>query len=185
MKNITFVTSNPNKAREVESILGTDNLAMRSLEVSEIQSFSLEEIVRAKAEEAQRQMNEAVLVEDIAIDLPVLKGFPGPCVKFWEKVGGHDAAVEIAEKLGDARATVRCGVGYADGDQFLYVEGKVDGTFVAKRGDEGWGFDFYFVPQGETQTYSEMGPDAKNLISHRRKGWELMRSVLRERGILE
>ncbi len=184
MLPITFVTSNPNKAREAASILGNADIISQALDIPEIQSFSLEEIVQAKAEYAQQHLRTPVLVEDVAFDVAVLKGFPGPFIKFWEKVGGHDVAAEIGEKMGNTHATARCGIGYADGKQFVYVEGKIDGTIIPRRGNEGWGFDFYFVPHGYTQTFSEMGPDAKNLISHRRKAWELMQKELQRLRIL-
>ena len=183
MSSLLFITSNPNKAAEVSAILQRE-IASQALDIPEIQSFSLEEIVRYKVEHAFKELGKPVLVEDVSFDLAVLKNFPGPFIKFWEKVGGHDVAAEIVEKLHDARAAARCGVGYFDGKEFLYLEGRIDGTFVPRRGEKGWGFDFYFVPEGEHETFSEMGPERKNLISHRRKAWEAMRALLQEKHLL-
>lgn len=184
MAPFTIVTGNPNKAREIGEILGIPDIAMRKIDAPEIQSFSLEEIVKAKVEFAQKECGRAVLVEDVSFDLEVFKGFPGPFVKFWENNVGYDVAAEIAEKMGNNRVTVRCGVGYADESRYFYTEGNVSGTIVPRRGASGFGFDFYVVIDGETQTFAEMGPERKNAISHRKLGWEAMREKLKEEGIL-
>lgn len=180
---LTVVTGNPNKAKEVAAILGTD-VDIRSCDIHEIQSFELEEIVREKAKAAQAIVGGGVLVEDVAFDVSALGGFPGPFVKFWEKNVGHDRAAQIAEALGDDKVTVRCGVGYSDGEKILYVESKLPGRIVSKRGDTGFGFDFYFVPDGHDQAFSEMGVEKKNTISHRRLALDMMREKLSMEGIL-
>jgi non-canonical purine NTP pyrophosphatase (RdgB/HAM1 family) len=178
-----FATSNPNKAAEVAGILGADVTA-RSLDVPEIQSFSLEEIVRAKVAAAYALVGEPILVEDCAFDASVLGGFPGPFVKFWEKTAGYDVLVELAQARGDLRATARCGVGYADGTRVEYVEGMVAGALSPRRGAEGFGFDFYLIPDGHDRTMAEMGMASKNEISHRRMGFVGMRDRLRELGLM-
>ncbi len=187
MPKLTFVTGNPNKALEVGMILGISDLESRAIDTPEIQSFSLEEIVKTKAEFAQKVCGSPVVVEDVSLDLEVLKGFPGPFVKFWQNNVGYDLAVEIAEKLGNDRLTVRCGVGYADGLKFFYTEGKVRGRFVAGRApSSGWGFGFdpYVLLDGQEKTYGEMPKEEKNAISHRKLGWEAMRARLKEEGAL-
>ena len=178
MSTITIVTSNPNKAAEISGILTGVDIASAALEIPEIQSFSLEEIVKEKALHAYRELQRPVLVDDVGFYLDVLKGFPGPFVKFWEKDIGYELAFQIAEKFGNDRVTVRCGFGYADRERFLYAEGVVEGRIVSQRQREGFGFDFYFVPDGYDQTYAEMGREAKNLISHRRRGIDAMREKL-------
>ena len=65
-------------------------------------------------------------------------------------------AAEIAEKMGDDRVTVSCGVGYFDGEKMFYSEGSIVGTIVPRRGggEGGFGFDYYFVPEGFDQTFA-------------------------------
>lgn len=174
MSTITVVTSNPNKAKEIAVILGGGDITSQALEIHEIQSFDLEEIVRYKVTEAQKKIDASVLVEDVSFDIAALKGFPGPFVKFWEKNVGYDIAVQIAQTFGDDRVVARCGVGYADAERVLYAEGSVSGRLVSRREGEGFGFDFYFLPDGEQKTFSEMGLAAKNKVSHRKRGFEWM-----------
>lgn len=181
---ITLVTSNPHKAAEFKKILVGTEIQTATLEIPEIQSFDLQEIVREKVVHAQRVLGGAVMVEDVALDLEVLGGFPGTFVKFWEKNSRHDLAAGLVQKMGKDRVTARSGFGYADGNRFLYAEGKMDGRFVTRRGTVGFGFDFYFVPDGETQTLAELGPDRKMELSHRRHGLDAMRELLIKEGII-
>lgn len=184
MSALTFVTGNPNKALEVGMILGMSDLESRAIDAPEIQSFSLEEIVKAKAEFAQKECGSPVVVEDVSLDIEALGGFPGPFVKFWQKEVGYDRAVEITKALGNDRITVRCGVGYADGSRFFYAEGIVRGRLVARRGEGGFGFDYFVMLDGQEKTYGEMSKEEKNAISHRKLGWESMRVRLKEEGVL-
>lgn len=52
--------------------------------------------------------------------------------------------------------------------QSEWFEGRVDGTLVwPPRGSNGFGYDAMFLPEGGTETFGEMDPDAKHAISHR------------------
>ncbi len=56
---------------------------------------------------------------------------------------------------------------WPDGEHAVY-EGRVDGTLAwPPRGDKGFGYDPIFVPQGASQTFAEIDPQAKHAISHR------------------
>lgn len=181
---LTLVTGNPNKAKEIQQIFPEVELNSQKFELPEIQSFDLAEIVKHKAQQAQQTLNTPVAVEDVSLEFSVLKKFPGPFVKFWEEAGGYERTVEISRALNDQTVVARCGVGYADGQQTLYAEGVVNGTWVARRGGEGFGFDFYFLPHGSTQTFSELGLERKNQISHRALGWKAMCQLLLEKGLI-
>jgi XTP/dITP diphosphohydrolase len=48
------------------------------------------------------------------------------------------------------------------------AEGEVRGRLVhPARGRGGWGYDPYFLPDGESRVFAEMTPGEKNAISHR------------------
>ena len=61
-----------------------------------------------------------------------------------------------------------------------WFEGRVDGCLVwPPRGDNGFGYDAMFVPEGGEQTFGEMEPDAKHAISHRADAFrKLVEAVL-------
>ncbi len=52
-------------------------------------------------------------------------------------------------------------------------EGRVDGEISEQpRGDNGFGYDPIFIPEGYDKTFAELGDDVKNQISHRRRALE-------------
>lgn len=63
MKEITFITSHAKKAEEISWYLGHP-IVHHKLDLSEVQSLDPHEVVRVKAEEAYRQLQRPVLVED-------------------------------------------------------------------------------------------------------------------------
>ncbi len=180
---LTFVTGNPHKVKAATAILQGLDLEFHSLSLPEIQSFSMQEIVESKARMAFDAVRKPVLVEDVAFDLDALGGFPGPFAKFWFQQVGYDRAAEIAIKMGNQRAVGRCMAGFCDGERVICVEGRVPGVIVPKRG-EGFGFDPYFVPDGHTQTFAEMGDEKKNTLSHRAQALLGIRQRLIEAGLI-
>lgn len=179
---VTLVTGNPKKLAEARLILG-DDLVSQSIDLPELQSMNLQEIVEGKMRAAFDVIGGPVLVEDISVRFPFLNGFPGPFVKYWEKFVGYDRTILLAQAEPEPNWSmqVRGGYGYKDAGYEFYVEHTVDGVLVPRRGQVGWGFDFYFVPDGETQTYAEMGPDRKCQISCRARGLRSIQELLSER----
>ena len=67
----------------------------------------------------------------------------------------------------------------------VHVSGELAGKIADEpRGDQGFGYDSVFIPEGSTKTLGEMTEAEKNSLSHRAKAvHELMRQV-RLRGIV-
>lgn len=168
MKNIYVVTGNPGKLRELQVIFPASlNLAAKKLDIDEIQSMDLHKIVRDKLERAYDQLQAPVIVDDVSAELACLGGLPGPFMRYFEETFGDRALWELAQHYEDHSATIRCTMGYYDGKDMKIVDGVVKGEIVPPRGKNGFGFDFVFVPEGESRTNAEMTPEEKNQISHR------------------
>lgn len=61
------------------------------------------------------------------------------------------------------------------------VEGRCPGHIhTSPRGNQGFGYDPLFIPEGETLTFAEMPVDRKNRISHRARALEAARDAWRE-----
>ena len=94
-KKVFFITSNPNKARECKNILSFFSIYVEiiKLQISEIQSDTLEEIARFSSLEAVRICKKPVLVEDSGLFINVLNGFPGPYSSYIQnKIGNYAEA---------------------------------------------------------------------------------------------
>ena len=178
MREILLVTGNANKLREWQRLMPADvRLESIDIDLPEIQSDDPLEIVADKAKRAYEVAGKPVVVEDVAASLEHLNGLPGPFIKFFMKRLGHDALYQLAEHEDEA-AVVSCAVGYYDGEELVTLSGDVSGMVVAPRGDNGFGFDVTFVPDGFDKTYAEMSDDEKDAVSHRQKAIRLFVSTL-------
>jgi non-canonical purine NTP pyrophosphatase (RdgB/HAM1 family) len=177
-----LVTGNPSKLVEARRLFPA--LQAVELDLPEIQSLDVYEVLRAKGGEAWRRLRRPVIVEETSLELPALGGFPGPLVKWMLEAVGPGGLARIVAAEGDPAATARCVLLYSDGNREITGEGTTSGHLVLPpRGDGGFGWDPVFEPDGSRQTYGEMAPEAKDSMSHRGKAWKAFEHALRTAGI--
>ena len=166
MPIITVVTSNKEKLAELTRLMPTSlKFTHQALDLPEIQSNDLYEIIKDKAHRAYQAIGGPVIVEDVAAGLNKFGGLPGPFIKFFEESLGQEALYTLAGET--AAATVTCTMCYYDGLLEVIVQGIVAGTVVAPRNTSGFGFDIVFMPNGSNKTFAEMEPAEKDAVSHR------------------
>lgn len=144
---------------------------------------------RIKAHAAAKATGLVALSDDSGLCVDALDGAPGVYTADWaEGDGGRDfgRAMRRTHEALLARgasepwtASFRCVlvVAWPDGEDAVF-EGVVSGRLVwPVRGKTGHGYDPMFVPDGHDQTFAEMQPSAKNLISHRAKALAALQSA--------
>jgi inosine triphosphate pyrophosphatase len=151
LEPITFITGNKKKLEEVQAII--PYVHAKSMELPEIQSLDMREVVAYKIKHALAQCNAPIIVEDTAVYMDCLKsqdgtpGLPGPFVKWFLETIGNRQLYEIACCFNNMRAYGKTVVGYApDAYTILFFEGEVHGTIVEPTGEQGFGWDFVFKP---------------------------------------
>ncbi len=175
---LIFVTSNPNKAIEAERILGIP-LLQASISLPEIQAASIEEITRYKLEAARARGYQRLIVEDVSFGFTQLGEFPGPYVRWLLEAAGGKGLGAIAFALHDRSAVARCCVGYWDGSTGHIFSGAVSGeVLVQPEGDENFGWDPWFRPEGSDRTFAMMSPGEKDAVSHRGRAYAALRTHL-------
>lgn len=132
------------------------------------------ENARLKAEGISRVVEGWVLSDDSGLEVDALGGAPGVwSSSFGGEEGNHakNNARLIAEMTGkpERAARFRCTMVLArDGKEVAHFSGTVEGRIIdAPRGGAGFGYDPLFIPDGYEQTFSELGDDVKNTLSHR------------------
>jgi non-canonical purine NTP pyrophosphatase (RdgB/HAM1 family) len=178
MQKLLFATGSADKLGEVQAILPTQ-VEQLAVELEEIQSLDLREVVAAKLKSAFEQCHSPVVVEDVSAELEALGGFPGTFVKFAEKTNGDSALYKMLLGHDNKKALIRAMVGYHDGTDMHFFEGKYSGTIVEPRGTGGFGFDKVVVPDGQEKTMAEMTAEQKNSISHRYLAFTALAEYLR------
>ncbi len=174
MRKLTFVTSNINKAKEVESILKPlgFELEIKKLELEEPQSLDIHTIIKSKTKRAFTEVGESVVIEETALELESLNGFPGPLAKWMLKSVGNEKLASIAISLGNPKVKAISVVAWYDGNQTIIGYGKDEGLLVLPpRGKGGFGWDpIFFIPE-IGKTVAELSQNEKNRIAHRGKAW--------------
>ena len=147
-------------------------LESQPLDLPEIQSLDLEEILAAKAAAAFESVGRPVVVEETGLELAALNGFPGPLIRWMLEAIGPEGIARTALALGDRRARAVCALAWTDGDDTVIGRGSTAGELVLPaRGENGFGWDPVFRPQGGRRTYGEMSAAEKDQIGHRGRAW--------------
>jgi non-canonical purine NTP pyrophosphatase (RdgB/HAM1 family) len=170
LDKITLVTGNKNKAREVERILNIP-LEVKSIELDEIQGLDLEKIALHKLNQAFEIVKGPVIIDDVSVEIEAWNDFPGPLIKWLLKAGNDgDASVllKLLENESNRSAVAKLAIGFHDGKKAQIFVGETKGTIATEiRGDNGFGWDPVFIPEGHNETFAEMDPDLKDSMSHR------------------
>ena len=173
-----LVTGNPNKRREAERVVG-HGLETAAIDLPEIQSGDLIEVLRFKAEAAWQRLERPVVVEETGLELACMNGFPGPLVKWMLEAVGDEGIAQVAIRAGDPGVVARCALMLLDGEREVIAEGSTAGRLVLPpRGVGGFGWDPVFEPDGLERTYAELGDEVKDRIGHRGRAWrEFLRAL--------
>lgn len=176
-RSILFVTGNNDKFKEVERYLleldPSIKLEQIALDLPEIQSLDIHKIALAKAEEAWRLLQRPVLIDDGGIYLERFNNFPGPLIKYVYEGMGLEGFWLMAKD--DPRAHfLSCLVYYYANDRYEFFKGICRGTFIKPSSEtvarKGMPFTDIFIPEGNTQTMTELlNTPAGNACHHRRK----------------
>lgn len=193
-ETVVIATGNRGKLREMISILGEERFRFLTLPeigfegeiVEDGDSFSAN--AEIKAETIARWIREnrpeihrpaAILADDSGLEVDALGGDPGIRSARFAGPGATDAdnvrrllQLLTGEENRTARfrcviALIRIGNG-KEREPIQFYEGICRGTLLADtRGENGFGYDPIFVPDGESRTFAEMTGEEKHRFSHR------------------
>jgi len=175
--SLEFITGNANKFAEVKAII--PEVSQIDIDLPEIQEIDAQEIIKFKLLEAFNHRESEFIVEDTSLYLDSMNGLPGPLIKWFLKTIGNEGLVEIANKFENTKASAKTMIGYAKSkENIFFFEGEVKGTIVSPRGDNGFGWDPIFQPEGSDKTLAEMTMEEKNKISTRKIAIQKLQNFL-------
>lgn len=175
-----FITGNTHKAAYLSSQLGV-TLAHQSLELAEIQSVDLHEIVEHKLRQAYSVCKVPVLVEDVSLEFCALGSLPGPYIKWFVDMAGDEACCRMLDGFDDRGAVIRCTFGYYDGKRIEFFDSELAGSISTEpRGSNGFGFDRFFINAGYDITRAEMSQE-----ENERTYAELMKPFAKVRAFIQ
>lgn len=191
---ITIATTNKGKLREIERIFQGSDIQLQTLadigwkkEIVE-DGATFAENAMIKAREVYGSLKLPVIAEDSGLVVEKLNGAPGIYSARYagEKAGDEANNKKLLEEIKNipdpVEAAFVCSAVYFDGETILVSEGRIEGRLVRiPRGENGFGYDPLFLPNGYDKTTAELSPEIKNNISHRGQAMKKLRKmILRE-----
>ena len=173
---LILVTQNQHKLKELTPLFKKYNVEFdtTTLEKYEIRSESIEEIAKVAAKTAFDILQKPVVVDDTGFFIDALNGFPGSYAGIVLKSIGYEGILQLMNDKEDRVSKFETAVGYYDGQHLESFMGTISGAIArVPGGEDGFGYDPIFVPEGFTKTYAELTFDEKVSISHRTKAFEV------------
>lgn len=189
MKQLVFASNNPHKLSEIRRIVGYrfEILSLADIgchdDIPET-ADTLEGNALIKARWVKERYGYDCFADDTGLMVDALDGAPG--VMTARFAGEHctpadNVALLLRKLQGNPLRTARFSTVIAlikDGREQV-MTGTVEGEIATEeRGTDGFGYDPIFIPEGTGKTFAEMGPDAKNEISHRGRATAKLLQVL-------
>jgi len=183
-KKLVIASHNAGKVREISALLepfGVEVISAGALGLAEPAETedTFAGNARIKAHFAARESGLPALSDDSGLIVDALDGAPGVYTADWaETPNGRDFPMAMAKVWSlleerqapeprSARFNATLCLAWPDGHDELF-EGQVHGRIVwPMRGENGFGFDPVFLPDGKAQTFGEMDPAEKHAMSHR------------------
>ena len=179
---LLLATRNAHKTREFGQLLG-HNFLLRDLtskpDVPEIveSGENFEKNAALKAVAVSKSFpGEIVIADDSGLEVKSLDGAPGV---FSARYAGENASdrrnveklLRELEGATERSARFRCFIALAkNGELITTFAGEVAGTITkSPRGENGFGYDPIFMPEGFEETFAELPSETKNAVSHRGK----------------
>ncbi|MBX7182340.1 MAG: RdgB/HAM1 family non-canonical purine NTP pyrophosphatase [Bacteroidia bacterium] len=182
MTTLVFATHNSKKILELKSLLpeGFSVVSAAELEVPEPEETgtTLEENSSLKANFVFNHCLKPSLADDSGLEVDALQGRPGVYSARYAGEPKSDLAnlQLVLSELGNSSnrsAQFRTILSYRDQNGIYQFEGIIRGHLTLQpRGENGFGYDPIFIPEGETKTFAEMSLSEKNQYSHRAKAFQ-------------
>lgn len=178
---LTIASNNAHKIEEIShklAPLGFKTLAQsqvlkEALEVEETEK-TLEGNARLKAKALWDKVGGWVLADDSGLFVEALDGAPGVHSSRYagrdhDDAGNNEKLLRELEGQANRRAAFKAVfalISPSGEEHFIYGEcpGEI---LLSAQGDQGFGYDPLFKPEGYKESFAQLGEDVKNEISHR------------------
>ena len=181
-RTIVLATRNKGKISEIETLLSSFDIEIKSLEdfgpIPEVaeDGETFEDNAYKKAHFAAKVLGFPALADDSGLMVDALGGMPGVRSARYagENATDRDRNLKLLnamEGVEDRKAVFKCVISIAvpRGPALVY-EGTCEGVLALEiSGEKGFGYDPLFYYPSLKKTFAQMSPEEKNRVSHRGK----------------
>jgi XTP/dITP diphosphohydrolase len=190
MNTLIFATNNQHKIDEIRTVIGTRfniiTLAEAGIHIDIPEPHdTIEENAAEKSSFIYHLTNKDCFGEDTGLEIEALNGQPGVLsARYAGDEKSHSKNIEkvlhnlrgIDNRNAQFKTIISLMI---DGKQYQF-EGLCNGKIMSElKGNDGFGYDPIFVPNGSDKTFAEMTMEEKNMYSHRRKATDKLIAFLK------
>lgn len=187
---LVFASNNKNKIAEIQQLIGDkfEIVSLQDIGCTEDIPETAETIegnTILKAQYVYDKYGLSCFADDTGLEIDALQGEPGVYSARYagEQKNADDNMALVLQKLENKTnrsAQFKTVIALNFGSEHFLFEGIVKGTITpVKRGNEGFGYDPIFQPEGFDVTFAEMSMQQKATISHRGKAVEKLVNFLK------
>ena len=160
---INYVTGNKGKV-ELANLIYKDlgfEIYQYNMETPEIQSSECEDVASFSAEYAANILGEPVMKNDSGLFIEALNGFPGVYAKYAEETLKAEGFIRLMEGIENRRCYWVEALAYCEPKKEPIVFVSKTYGYISKdiRKFRGYDYDYIFIPEGDTRTFSEMSEE--------------------------
>ena len=191
---LLIATHNDHKTQEIRDILLASGLSVELCSLRDLGDMeeipetgdTLAENALQKAKAGYERHGINCFADDTGLEVEALGGAPG--VYSARYAGGYCSPKDNIERLlrelkgiTNRKARFRTVISLIlDGQEYQF-DGEVRGEIIEElRGQDGFGYDPIFLPEGSELTFAEMSEEAKNNISHRGRATQKLIQFLKK-----
>ena len=190
MKKLVFATGNSHKLQEVQGLLkeGFALSCLKDVNITEEIPETADNLVDnalQKARYVYEKCGIPCFADDTGLEVDALDGAPGV---YSARYAGEqkDSKLNMLLLLKNMNGKInrnarfRTIIAYIDENAEEHIfEGEIRGKIIEQMaGENGFGYDPIFVPEGHEQTFAQLSSETKNTISHRARAMEKFLSYI-------
>ena len=191
--NLLLGSGNPGKIKEIKFYLEYFNL-FTDRNIIDLSNFSdvgepeengstFEENSIIKSTFFFKKTNCLTLSDDSGFIVEEMEDFPGvKTARVAKEMGGEQKVVDYIfskrTKKQKISATFYCSLSLVGQKINNVVTGKISGFIIPhKKGNDGFGYDPFFIPLHSKKTFAEMGNNQKMKLSHRFEAFKILSTI--------
>lgn len=191
--DLVVATRNKDKLREIKTLLKGIRVKVFSLDsfkgIPEVieDGKTLEDNAIKKAVQVSKFLKKFAVADDSGLEVEYLNSDPGVYSARFSGKGAtyktnNEKLLELLKgmPLSKRKACFRCVIAVADKGKIIGVaEGRCCGKIgFESKGDNGFGYDPVFIPNGFKKTFAQISASRKNNISHRSIALKKAKSII-------
>lgn len=190
MRNLVFATGNSHKLQEVQGLFkeGFALSCLKDVNITEEIPETADNLVDNALQKAwyvYKKCGTPCFADDTGLEVEALNGAPGVYSARYageQKDSKLNMLLLLKNMTGkeNRNARFRTIIAYIDENAQEHIfEGEIRGKIIENMaGENGFGYDPIFVPEGYDKTFAQLSSETKNKISHRARAMEKFLSYI-------